>query len=153
MDEPDIAPDGTMMLEPRELYDAAYLGYVHQGGITIAVYSMARTIELIYEANLEDIRTRTVWQVSETQTLEELAYSDAVEHYHFNVSGSIGVGFPVFQVEPWPLETERLARAIVSRHGDEHDWMIEFEWHRDEDDLHKARRAAVIYARRYVEED
>jgi hypothetical protein len=98
MSEPDIAPDGTMMLEPRDMYDKAYLGHVFQGGMTYAVYSAAKCIELIYEETLEELRKDPDPTVlDEGETLEQVAYTQAVEHFDFNVSGSIGVGFPVFQ--------------------------------------------------------
>jgi hypothetical protein len=93
-DEHDIAPDGTTLLEPRDMYDQAYLGVVNQGGIYYAVYSRAKCIELL------------VAEAEEAETTD--AYTDAVEHFEFNVSGSIGVGFPVFWSGPslWEQEEE-----------------------------------------------
>lgn len=73
-------PDGTMVLEPRDTFDPAIVGVVHQGGVTMAVYSREKTIDRLVDH-------------------EGLTYDDAVEHYDFNVSGSIGVGYPVFLID------------------------------------------------------
>ena len=83
----DIAPDGTYLLEPRDMFDKAFIGVANQGGIYYAVYSRTRCIELLVEEMLTD---------KAPDEPEDDAYTDAVDHYEFNVSGSIGVGFPVF---------------------------------------------------------
>jgi hypothetical protein len=80
MMDPLTIPGGTLMLEPREMYDKALVGVVHRGGETCALYSRQTVIELL---------------VSE----EDLTYEEAVEHYEFNVSGSIGWGYPMFLME------------------------------------------------------
>lgn len=78
--EPVTVPDGTLMLEPRELFDRALVGVVHRGGETCALYSRATCIELLVADGAD--------------------YESAVEHYEFNVSGSIGWGYPMFLMEP-----------------------------------------------------
>ena len=53
----------------------------HQGGVNMAVYSRREVLEALV--------------VEEEMTLE-----DAVEHYEYNVSGSLGLGYPVFMLDP-----------------------------------------------------
>lgn len=72
-------PAGTLVLDPREMYDRALVGAAHQGGVSIAVYSRAKTIEAMV-----------------TDGMDEEA---AIEMYEFNTSGSIGIRFPVFMLD------------------------------------------------------
>ena len=74
-----MVPDGTLVLEPRELFDPALVGVAHQAGVTIAVYSRSKVIEALISDDMTEI--------------------DAIEHYEFNVSGTIGVGHPVFMLD------------------------------------------------------
>lgn len=81
--EPDDAnlPEDVLLLEPRSTFDRALVGFAHQGGTQMAVYSRQAVLEaLVME--------------------EEMELEEAVEHYEYNVSGSIGLGYPVFLVEP-----------------------------------------------------
>jgi len=69
-------PDGVLLLEPRSMFDKALIGFAHQAGIIYAVYSRSKTISALGPP----------WEESR-------------EHYDFNVSGSIGVGYPVFMMD------------------------------------------------------
>jgi hypothetical protein len=71
--------EGALVLEPRDVFDAALIGFARQGGTVMAVYSEAKVIEAL---------------IADGMTEE-----DALDHYGFNVSGSIGVGLPVFMLE------------------------------------------------------
>jgi hypothetical protein len=81
-------PDDTLLLKPRNVYDKALIGVAHQAGVNYAVYSQARVIE----AMAADMMT-------DEEAEDEVTYEDVLEHYSFNVSGSIGVGFPVFLMD------------------------------------------------------
>lgn len=71
-------PGGTLLLEPRDMYDKALLGAAHQGGVSYAVYSRSKTLEVMRA---------------------EMGEEDADEMYDFNTSGSIGIRFPVFMLD------------------------------------------------------
>lgn len=73
-------PDDTLLLEPRDVFDSALVGFAHQGGTTMAVYSRYLVIAALV-------------------LKEGMSEEDAWDHYGFNVSGSIGLGYPVFMLE------------------------------------------------------
>jgi hypothetical protein len=72
-------PDGTLLLEPRDLFDPCLLGAAHRGGEYLAVYSQRCVLDALVADGLTE--------------------EDALDHYGFNVSGSIGWGFPVFLLD------------------------------------------------------
>lgn len=72
-------PEDVLLLEPRSTFDRALVGFAHQGGVQMAVYSRQECIQALI-------------------THEEMEWEDAVEHYEYNVSGVIGLGYPVFLV-------------------------------------------------------
>ncbi len=78
-------PEDVLLLEPRSLYDQALVGFAHQGGIKMAVYDRQAVIEAIATDVMDDDD-------------DEDASTSAIEHYEFNVSGSIGLGYPVFML-------------------------------------------------------
>jgi len=73
-------PEDVLLLEPRSTFDRALLGFAHMGGVQMAVYSRELTIQALI-------------------TYEEMEWEEAVEHFEFNVSGSIGLGHPVFMLD------------------------------------------------------
>ena len=79
--EPNDAnvPEDVLLLEPRDTFDRALVGFAHQGGVTMAVYDRQEAIQALV-------------------THEECEWEEAIEHYEFNVSGSIGLGYPVFML-------------------------------------------------------
>jgi hypothetical protein len=73
-------PDGTIVLEPREVFDAALVGVRSKPreGVTLAVYSREKCIQALMRAEGWD-------------------YEEAEEYFDFNTAGSyIGPGTPVF---------------------------------------------------------
>ena len=82
-------PADTLVLEPRSLYDKALLGVAHQAGVNYAVYSRKEAVTLTIEDALTD----------ETDDPDRDPETEAYEHFEFNVSGSIGIGFPVFMLD------------------------------------------------------
>lgn len=68
-----------LVLDPRDVFDPAFLGIVHQGGMHMALYSEAKVIEALIADGMDE--------------------DDAREHYSFNVSGSIGLQYPVFLLD------------------------------------------------------
>jgi len=76
-------PEDVLLLEPRSVYDRALVGFAHQGGTKMAVYDRQAVIEAIVMDSDDD---------------DEDPSTSAIEHYEFNVSGSIGLGYPVFML-------------------------------------------------------
>lgn len=79
-------PDGVLVLEPRETYDKAVVGYTdhpkdhwpRSGGVVVVVYSRSRCIDAL-------MRT------------ENFSYEDAVDWYEFNTCGAwVGEQTPTF---------------------------------------------------------
>jgi hypothetical protein len=81
-------PEGTVMLEPRHFYDPALIGVAHQAGTNIAVYSKKEVLRIL----IEDASTEEMEEDEDPET-------SAIEHYEFNVSGTIGIGLPVFMID------------------------------------------------------
>lgn len=63
------------------MFDPCLLGMAHRGGEFVAVYSRKKIIDALIA---ED---------------EDLSEEDAIDHYEFNVSGSAGLGFPMFMLD------------------------------------------------------
>jgi hypothetical protein len=82
--------DGVLLLEPRELFDDALVGLIHQGGSVVALYSRAKCIELL-EKDARDNGPK-----DEEHYDPETA---AIEMYDFNTSGSMGRDFPWFLMD------------------------------------------------------
>jgi hypothetical protein len=75
-----------MLLEPREMFDLARIGYEVIDGTPCAVYSEEKCIELLTK------------DLTENDGMgREDAYEAAVEHYSFNVAGAQGKGYPIFR--------------------------------------------------------
>ena len=72
-------PDGTLLLEPQEMYNPCLVGICHQAGNYVALYSRTKVIQALIDDGLSE--------------------DDALEHYDFNVSGSAGWGYPMFLVD------------------------------------------------------
>lgn len=75
----DVTPDGYLVLEPRSLFDPCLIGVAHRGGEFVAVYSRKLVIQALIDDGLD--------------------VTDALEHYEYNVSGSLGWGYPMFMLE------------------------------------------------------
>lgn len=82
-------PDGVLLLEPRETYDKALIGFTttpqdhwpRETNTLVAIYSAEKCIEALMEAEGWD-------------------YDDSVEWFEFNTSGAwVGEGTPTFQSE------------------------------------------------------
>lgn len=87
--EPIQIPDGVLLLEPRETYDKALIGFTtspqdqwpRKTDTLTAIYSAERCIEALMAAEGWD-------------------YDEAVEWFDFNTSGAwSGEGTPTFQYE------------------------------------------------------
>lgn len=68
----------VLMLEPRELYDAAFMGVVRRAGEMCALYSEKKVLALML-ADQPDADP-----------------DEVVEHYEVNTSGGLGWGMPMF---------------------------------------------------------
>jgi len=90
-------PDGTIMLEPRDQYDKALIGVAHQGGTHYAVYSRKEALRITVEMSVADYEAekRDGAEMDPDRDPE----TDGLEHFDFNVTGSIGAGFPVFMLD------------------------------------------------------
>lgn len=82
-------PDEVLLLEPRAMFDKALIGVAWQAGVPYAVYSREKAISAL-----------------------ELPEQEALEHYDFNVSGSIGTGLPVFMSEEEDLNVEAMFKVM-----------------------------------------
>lgn len=80
-------PDGVLLLEPRETFDKALIGFTQspqdhwprETNTLVAIYSSEKCIEALMEA-------------------EGWEYEDAVEWFDYNTSGAwVGEGTPTFQ--------------------------------------------------------
>lgn len=91
-------PDGVLLLEPRDTYDKALIGFTtspqdqwlrnRNTGTLIAIYSAERCIEALMEAEGWD-------------------YEEAVEWFDSNTSNAwVGEGTPTFQWEGGEDETD-----------------------------------------------
>jgi hypothetical protein len=90
-------PEGTLLLEPRNQYDKALIGVAHQGGTHYAVYSRKKALEITVELSIEDAQAAIRDGADPDPDADP--ETDALEHFDFNVTGSIGVGFPVFMLD------------------------------------------------------
>ena len=73
-------PDGTIVLEPREVFDAALVGVrtKTREGLTYAVYSRKKCIQALMRAEGWD-------------------YDEAEEYFDYNTAGScVAPGTPIF---------------------------------------------------------
>jgi hypothetical protein len=75
-------PDGVMVLEPRDVYDAAIVGFRSRKGVLVAVYSRSKCISALQAAHAPDGWTK----------------HDAVEWFEYNVDPVwMGPGAPVYR--------------------------------------------------------
>lgn len=82
--------DGARVLPSQ--YDAAIEG----GEQGLLVYSEEKCIEVIYTEMLEAIKRGDVELYGDDMSAKESAYTYAVEHYEYNVSGDLSVKGPLF---------------------------------------------------------
>ena len=72
-------PEGTLLLEPRDLFDPCVVGAAHRAGEVVAVYSQRCVLDALVADGMDE--------------------DDALDHYGFNVSGVLGWGCPVFLMD------------------------------------------------------
>ena len=85
--------EDLLLLKPREDYDDAIIGVIHQGGFRAALYSRAKCIEINERFAREDAPDK------------EDPEGEAIEMYDFNTSGSMGNGYPWFLLDDTVLVT------------------------------------------------
>lgn len=90
--------DGARIL-PSE-YDAAIQGS-EEG---LLVYNAEKCIEIIYAEMMEAIQQGDLDLYGEDSDAEESAYTYAIEHYEFNVSGDLSPKGPLFSEDEYSCE-------------------------------------------------
>jgi hypothetical protein len=75
----------ALLLEPRELFDKAVLGYLESP--TVFIYSAPKVLEILMRE-------------------QDMSYEDAQEWFNFNIAGSLGEGYPLYL---WPTEQAHAA--------------------------------------------
>ena len=100
----DQIPEGVevLLLEPRELYDESFLGLIHQGGFTRALYSRAKLADVLAQDPEAPVALYSRALIVEQTALGAVTDQDreeALEHVDFNVTGSMGKSFPWFLMD------------------------------------------------------
>jgi len=99
IDEAIEEEGGVLLLAPRDLYDDAFIGLITQGGWTRALYSKQKLADVLAQKPDAPVALYSRDKLAELLTKDALTdeeEDDAIAHLDFNVTGSMGEGFPWF---------------------------------------------------------